>query len=234
MEWIKPTANFLQGVTLRTFADWQVEGRENVPPMGPLIIVANHQSNFDPPLLSTTIPRRTSFLAKSGIFKGAFAKWFLRSYGAFPVDRDKADIAAHRWALGQLDRDQAIVVFPEGTRNQGGMKKARQGVARLALKAQAPLLPVGITGTEGLGTWLRVLNPTGKISVKIGTLFSIPSVEGKPSRDVLDSLTEMIMLRIAALLPASYRGIYRINPPEAVEASGGTKPGVQESSAPLA
>ena len=234
MEWVRPTANFLQSLTLRAFADWQVEGRENVPPMGPLIIVANHQSNFDPPLLSTSLPRKTSFLAKSGIFRGPLAYWFLRSYGAFPVDRDRADLTAYRWALKQLDRDGAVVVFPEGTRNPGGMKKARDGVVRLALKTQAPLLPVGISGTERLGTVLRIFNPTGKIWVKIGSVFSLPSVVGTPNKEVLQSLSDMVMLRIAALLPPSYRGTYQITPSEADEAPDRTESGVQESDAPLA
>ena len=208
MNLIKPTADFLQGVTLRAFADWRVEGRANVPPVGPLIIVANHQSNFDPPLLSTSIPRRTSFLAKKGIFNGPLVSWFLRSYGAYPLNRERADVGAYRWTLDQLDRGQAIVVFPEGTRTRGGMRKARPGIARLALKAQAPLLPVGITGTEGLGSWTRIFNPTGKIRVNIGSVFWVPTIDGRPSREVLESLSDMVMARIAALLPSDYQGVY--------------------------
>ena len=73
---------------MRLFADWQVNGAENVPPMGPLIIIANHQSNFDPPLLSASIPRRVYFLAKSNLFMGHVITWFLSSYGAFPVNRE--------------------------------------------------------------------------------------------------------------------------------------------------
>jgi 1-acyl-sn-glycerol-3-phosphate acyltransferase len=211
MELINPLANFLQGILLRTFADWQVTGRENVPPMGPLIVVANHQSNVDPTLISTSIPRRTWFLAKKGVFSGPLASWFLRSYGAFPLDRGRADIRAYRWTLEKLERDQAVVLFPEGTRGSGGMQKALPGVARLALRSQAPLLPVGITGTERLGTVFRVLNPTGKIRVNIGSVFSLPSIEGRLGREVVESLTDTIMQRIAALLPASYQGVYAIS-----------------------
>ena len=216
---INPTANYLQKVVLRLFADWQVEGSENVPPMGPLIIVANHQSNFDPTLVSTSMPRQVRFLAKVDIFKGGpLGRWFLRAYGAFPLDRDRSDIRAYRWALSQLAVDRAIAVFPEGTRNPGSMGRAQSGVTRLALKSQAALLPVGITGTERLGTWLRVLNPTGKIRVNIGTAFTLPSIEGRPDRPVLDSLTDMIMERVAALLPASYQGAYTIKARKAAAA----------------
>ena len=88
------------------------------------------------------------------------------------------------------------------------MRKARPGIARLALKAQAPLLPVGITGTEGLGSWTRIFNPTGKIRVNIGSVFWVPTIDGRPSREVLESLSDMVMARIAALLPSDYQGVY--------------------------
>ena len=209
---IYPVGNALQRMTLRLFADWKVTGRENVPPMGPLIIVSNHQSNFDPPLLGASIPRRMRFLAKDSIFVGPGAHWFLTSYGAFPLNRGSGDVRAYRWVLGQLDKGQAVVVLPEGTRSRGGLSKANSGVARLALRSGAPLLPVGITGTERFGTWKRVFNPTGKIRVNIGQVFSLPSIDGQPSKEVLESLTELVMHRIAALLPESYQGAYRLAP----------------------
>ena len=89
------------------------------------------------------------------------------------------------------------------------MKKAQDGVTRLALRSLAPLLPVGVTGTERLGSPLRVFTPTGKIMVNIGPVFSLPSFNGRPDRRVQSSLTDMIMERIAALLPESYQGVYR-------------------------
>ena len=209
MDLLYHACNVAQKGTLRAFADWQVTGRENVPAVGPLIVVANHQSNFDPPLLSPSIPRRIRFLAKDSIFKGpAIASWFLREYGAYPLKRTGIDVGAHRWALDQLRRDGVIAVFPEGTRSRGGMKRARPGIVRLALTTQAPILPVGITGTERLGTWLRVLNPTGRITVTIGRPFTLPVIEGKPSPAVMDSLTDMVMRKVAVLLPPSYRGVY--------------------------
>ena len=212
MELVNPAANILQRVLLRAFAEWRVTGRESVPPHGPLIVVANHQSYVDAPLLSASIPRRTRFLAKAGLFRWPLVSWLFRSYGAYPLSRSTADVGAYRWALRQLERDHAVVLFPEGTRTQGGMRKAQAGVARLALRSQAPILPVGITGTERLGSIFRILKPTGAIEVVIGTPFSLPNIEGRPSREVLDSLTDMIMQRIAAVLPAEYHGVYAITP----------------------
>ncbi|HBJ29759.1 MAG TPA: 1-acyl-sn-glycerol-3-phosphate acyltransferase, partial [Dehalococcoidia bacterium] len=118
MDWLYPTCNVVQRFTLRAFADWEVTGRENVPSMGPLVVVANHLSNLDPPLLGASLPRRIRFLAKDTLFVGGpLVRWFLGSYGAFPVNRDGADVRAYRWALNLLNNDGALVVFPEGTRS---------------------------------------------------------------------------------------------------------------------
>ena len=203
-----PVSNFLLRGALRTLADWDVVGRENVPPRGPLIVVANHQSNSDPPLLGATFKRRLYFLAKDGLFRGPIATWFFRSYGAFPMRRSGLDVEAMRWAMNLLSKDKALVIFPEGTRSLHKMKKGLPGVALLAVKSQAPLLPVGITGTERLGSLLRVAWPTGHLKVNIGQPFSLPVIEGKLERAQLNALTDMIMRRVAMQLPESYRGVY--------------------------
>ena len=212
MELVYPACNVAQRMTLRMFADWEVSGRENVPAEGPLIIVANHQSNFDPPLLGASLPRRIRFLAKDGIFRGHIVSWFLRSYGSFPVNREGADIRAYRWMLKQLQLGQAMVIFPEGTRSPGSMREAMPGVVQLALKSQVPLLPIGITGTERIGSVLRVFNPTGRLRLNIGSVFHLPPAKGRVTADELGSLTGLIMRRIADLLPESYHGVYRAQP----------------------
>ena len=210
MDAVYSVCRVLQNISLKIFAEYSVEGRDHVPPRGPLIIVANHQSNVDPSLLVTSIPLRLRFLAKKSLFSGPVTKWFLKSYGAFPVNRTNSDMRAYKWVLSGLENGQAMVVFPEGTRSPGSMRKAHSGVVSLALKTQVSILPVGITGTENIGHWLSVINPTGKISIRIGTAFSLPSIDGKPPKEVLESLTDMVMSRVAALLPESYHGEYRI------------------------
>ena len=219
-DWLYRICIRMQRFVLRLFADWQVNGTENVPPMGPLIIIANHQSNFDPPLLSASLPRRVYFLAKSGIFMGHVVTWFLISYGAFPVNREGGDIRAYRWVIRQLRAGKPVVLFPEGTRSRDGMTKAKSGIAQIALQSQASILPVGIVGTHRLGTWMRVFNPTGKITVNIGQVFSVPSIEGRPSKELLDSISDMIMQRVATLVPEDIRGVYG-----QVEASGAERRG---------
>ena len=208
MRLIYPACTVAQRFVLRLLADYAVTGSENVPPQGPVLVVANHQSNFDPSLLAASFPRPVWFLAKDTIFRNSVARWFLTSYHAFPLNRDDTDIRAYRWALSRLQAGVSMVVFPEGTRSKGGLNKAKSGVARLALKTGVPLVPVGIVGTERMGTVFRVFNPTGRIRVNIGPAFALPPFDGRPAEDDLEAMTETIMRRIAALLPERYQGFY--------------------------
>ena len=205
---IYPLGNAIIGTGLRLFSRYRVEGREAVPPYGPLLVVSNHLSNVDPPLLAVSIPRRLHFLAKRGLFHNPLVNRMLRGYGAFPINLDGHDIQSVKWALRILEQDQALVVFPEGTRSPGGLGQPISGIALLHLRSQAPILPVAITGTEHLGPIWRIFFPTGTITVRIGQPFTLPSLEGKISRDQLNHLTEMIMRRVADLLPPPYRGVY--------------------------
>ena len=205
---VRPICTAAQRLTLRLFADLEVSGEENLPTTGPLIIVANHQSNIDPPLLAAVLKRHTWFLAKAGIFWGPIVRWFLGSWGAFPLNRTEGDVRALRWILRKLESGGAVVLFPEGTRNPGAMRRARPGVVQLAMRTQTPLLPVGITGTEHLNNVTRVFNPTVKLRVRIGEPFTLPAPEGKPTDEELGSLTDLVMGHIADLLPESHRGVY--------------------------
>ena len=194
---------------LRLFSTWRVEGLENIPPYGPLLVVANHVSNIDPPLLAASLPRRLHFHAKRSIFT-PWTGWFFRTWGAFPVDRDGRDLGAYRWARRLLDRDKVLAMFPETTRSLKGMQKAIPGVAMLALQTQAPILPVGIEGTAHLGPYWRVATPTGRITLRVGQPFSLPSIEGRVGRAQLQSLADMVMYRVAALVPEDLQGVYRL------------------------
>ena len=113
-----------------------------------------------------------------------------------------------RWALRALEREEAVGLFPEGMRSPEGMRKALSGIAYIAMKSQAPILPVGITGTEKIPGYWRMAFAFHKIRVAIGSPFTLPTVEGRLDRPILDSLTELIMLHVAALLPEGYRGVY--------------------------
>ena len=213
-------SNVAMRTVLRAFSNWKVEGLEHVIPMGPLLVVANHLSYVDPPLLGATLPRRLRFVAKSEVFK-SLTGWFLRAYGAHPLNRDGRDIEGFHWVRKMLNQDEAIVLFPEAHRNpETGMRRVAPGVALLALHTQAPILPVGISGTEHLGPLWRVIFPTGDIRVNIGPPFALPQIQGNMRREQLQSLADSIMHRVSALVPERYQGVYRL---EAGQRSGGPR-----------
>ena len=191
-----------------TFGRWEVEGQEAIPPKGRLLIVSNHLSNADPPVLVAAIPRKVHFLAHRGLFENPIAGAFFRAWGVHPVLRGGRDSGAALWALRALGREKAVGLFPEATRSPAGMRKAHSGIAYIALKSQAPIVPVGITGTEKVPGYWRIAFPMHKLRIRFGAPFSLPPIQGRVERAVLESLTEMIMLRVAALLPESYRGVY--------------------------
>jgi 1-acyl-sn-glycerol-3-phosphate acyltransferase len=191
------------------FANWTVEGKEAVPPRGPLIVVANHLSNADPPFLCASLPRKLHFLGKRELFAIPPVAAFMNAVGVHPMNREGVDVDALRWNLNLLKNDQVVVLFPEGTRSRtGGMSHGMSGVAYLALKSQAPVLPVAIIGSEKVNSFARLPMPLCSVKVRIGQPFSLPVIEGRVPRPVLEDLTTMIMSRVAALLPPEYRGHY--------------------------
>ena len=191
-----------------TFGRLDVTGQESVPPYGPLIVVSNHLSFTDPPLLVAGVPRPLHFISKRPWFSGPLAKYAMGQLHVSPFDRSSSRVDAVRTVLGLLDRDQAVVVFPEGHRSPDHtLKEGMLGVVYIAMKSQAPILPVGLTGTEKLRAW-RMPVPLCRLSANIGQPFTPPVIEGRPSREVMHSILDMIMGRIAALLPEQYRGVY--------------------------
>ena len=210
MPWLYRPGRELARFCFSVLGRMEVVGREAVPPFGPLIVVANHLSSHDPPLLAASFPRRLSFLGKRELFANPIAAWLMRGVNVYPLDRAGAGVEALKLALELLGRDQAVVIFPEGHRSPDhAMQEGLSGAAYIALRSQAPILPVGITGTEKCPTW-RMLFPLCRFRVHIGQPFTLPVLEGRPSREVVNSLRDMMMQRIAAQLPEEYRGVYGV------------------------
>jgi len=195
-------------ILLIALTRWQVEGKENVPRKGPLIVVSNHLNNIDPPLLGASIPRKINFMAKQELFEHWFAKAVVEGYGAFPVRRGQLDRKSIRQALEQLQEGQVVGMFPEGQRSFNAQLQTPQpGAALIAARSGVPVLPVGIIGSnqmKGVGS----IRYRPRIKVRIGRPFILTSTDGIRTRIRLNQHSDLIMERIAELLPEGYRGKY--------------------------
>jgi 1-acyl-sn-glycerol-3-phosphate acyltransferase len=190
---------------------WEARGQENVPPTGPLIVIANHVHLLDPVLLLISFPRWVSFMAKQELFRNPFLRPILRCAQVFVVRR-QGTTAEKRQAIEQakdlLHRGLVIGMFPEGKRSrEGRLLPGRTGTARIASQMGVFLVPVGITGTDKIKgiTWLW---KRPHIVVRIGQPFRLPSPDGRLNRTQLELLTARLMSEIAVLLPPEYQGAY--------------------------
>ncbi len=195
-------------VLLLLLTRWQVKGKENILRQGPLVVVANHLNLADPPLVGVSLNRKAIFMAKEELFRSRFSGYFVRSFGAFPVHRWRLDRKALSQAEKVLADGYALVMFPEGTRsNNAQMQSAFSGSVLLAMRSGAPILPVGITGTEKIKGIAWLLHRP-RLTVNIGPPFHLPPLNGKLTRTELTELTGLVMGHIAELLPLEYRGYY--------------------------
>ncbi len=201
--------NFIQLKILNTFAEFHIEGVNNIPISGPLIFVANHQAYVDPSLISVISPRKVNFVAKSEVFKFLPVAVLLRSYGAHPIKRNRLDLNFFRWAIKILNNGEALCLFPEGTRTNGILKKGLPGIVHLAVRSGVNIIPVGIEGTNNNQGISGVLFPRGKIIVKVGKAFKFEKSNKSLPRDTTDAILAKIMNNIAELIPSDMRGIYK-------------------------
>ncbi len=200
-------AKFLFTLYARKF---EVVGREHVPLEGPLILASNHVNNADPPAITLAVPRYPLFMAKREMITWPILGPAFRMFGAFPVRRGGADLSAIRAASELVNEGKMVVMFPEGTRSHtGGLTKGHPGTALIALRTGARILPVAVTGTETIvWPWLFIKPLSIKhVTVTIGEPFRLPPVERIDS-DAAAAATDVIMRRIAALLPPQHRGVY--------------------------
>jgi 1-acyl-sn-glycerol-3-phosphate acyltransferase len=192
-------ARFVVRSFIKLFNSWDITGAENLPEKGPVVLVANHVSQWDPPILGCSVNRVVHFMAKEELFKIPILGKLLLALQAIPVKRGKPDRKAMRIALKYLNEGEVLGVFPEGTRSKtASLLPFQQGAALFALKTGACIVPVGLLGTRG--TFPNSLR--GRIQVRIGKPLIVDSApeQGKISSEDLEKVTRQIEESIFQLI----------------------------------
>lgn len=182
---------------LHTYWRLNIYGAENVPQSGGLIAVSNHASYFDPPILSNCVGRPVAFMAKEELFKIPVLKQGIQLYGAYPVKRQMGDRTALRAATTAIESGWIAAIFLQGTRSDDAkITDPKLGAAWIAAKAQVPLLPVSLWGTEKILIKGSALPKSAPLTVRIGEVIPPPASTKKAD---LQAVTEQCAAVINAL-----------------------------------
>ncbi|MDL1898630.1 1-acyl-sn-glycerol-3-phosphate acyltransferase [Anaerolineae bacterium CFX7] len=203
-----PIGNFLLRAAYAVLLRLDIQGREHVLKTGPLIIVINHTHFLDPVIPAALLRPDIFPMAKTEVFEGKWG-WVFNWYGSFPVRRGEADMQAFKHAFRLLRAGHAILMAPEGTRaRSGGLQAAHEGVALIAARTNAPLIPIAQWGGRGEfnRNWKKLKRTP--IQVRIGAPLLVKTTSHKPTRDEIHGITDDIMFSLAKMLPPEYRGLY--------------------------
>lgn len=187
----------------------KVEGLEQFPEHGPVIVVANHTSFMDSFFVPLCVPRRMVFLAKAEYFESWKTRWFMEGLGMIPIKRGvrhQAD-AALQAGVEVLEAGGVLGLYPEGTRSPDGrLYRGRTGVARLALRTGSPVVPIGLIGTREVQPKdARMPRPWGRVRVRFGRPMTFAEHAGRQDdRAVLRAVTDAVMAEILSLTGQTY------------------------------
>lgn len=186
-------------VIARTFftlyGQWEIIGYDRLPKTGPVIVLPNHISYLDPPIVGAAIKRECAFMARHDLWHNKLLAWFLPRLGAFPVHRGESDRAAIRSSLAALEQGLCLMLFPEGTRSRtGNLQPAEPGVTLIIQKSGAPVVPVALIGSNEM----MVPGSSRIRRAKLRIIFGKPITFDRSSGR--DEILLSIMRSIAALL----------------------------------
>lgn len=192
----------LSAAVCRIFGRWQVIGRENIPAKGGVLLCGNHVSYIDPPALGARATRPVHFMAKEPLFRVPVLGILIAGVGAFPVKQHTADRAALKKAIELLQSGRVVGIFPEGTRNPNPaeLMPPALGASMIALKAQAPVIPVALINTEKLLPPHSVFLRFARVKVVYGEPVKLDDLYGKNGREAIEEVGRRIMAAIDALL----------------------------------
>jgi len=180
-------ARIVLGLAIEVYFSLERTGRKNIPKKGAVILAANHRSFLDPFLVGCMIRRPVYFVAKKELFEKRWQGWLLNGLGAFPIKRGESDEESMATARAVLERGDALVIFPEGTRiRKGPLGRPKRGVGRLALETGAAAVPIAILGSDGARRGWRI-RPVW-IRVRAGKPLRFPRVD-HPSPRLAEEVT---------------------------------------------
>ncbi len=175
-------------------------GRDNIPARGGVLMVSNHQSTFDPPVIGAGCPRRMNYLARKTLFGFAPFGWFMRSLDSIAIDRDGIGLGGIKEALRRLKRGEMVLIFPEGTRTRNGEISAfRPGFATLAVRTKATILPVAIEGAFDAWPRGQKLPRMDKIRVHYGAPILPGEIKGRGERELASEVEQRVRECLALL-----------------------------------
>jgi 1-acyl-sn-glycerol-3-phosphate acyltransferase len=204
--------SFVRGfaaVVARLYLRMSMEGTEHLPANGPFILSPVHRSNLDTPLVGPVTKRRMRYMGKDSMWKYGASAWFFTTMGGFPVHRGSADRQALRACQAVIERGEPLVMFPEGTRQEGPVvEHLYDGPAYVACRTGAPIIPVGLGGTAR--AWpkgAKLMRPT-KVTIVIGEPIEpppLPADGARLPRRVVHELTEELKGRLQVLFDEAQR-----------------------------
>jgi 1-acyl-sn-glycerol-3-phosphate acyltransferase len=199
------------GIRLGTDILCRIDKRDlaKFPTRGPLILVTNHISSLEVPLLFVHLqPRKMIGLAKIETWNNKFMGWLFNLWDAIPVRRGEADLDAIRACLDVLRDGNILAIAPEGTRSYTGhLLRAQPGIVLIALHSGAPIIPMAHWGGEGFNGNLKKLKRTD-FFIRVGRQFTVDAKGKRVDSEIRQKIADEIMAQIACLMPEKYRGEY--------------------------